>query len=252
MSCRRRVIEILLILVHQAALNPEQGVMVGRGTVLLTISVSVVIIKQYLAVNRERQYGLVDVIRGGRECWLVAMTKKNRVETFLRKNVWEVELSSLPWWKSWLTRVLRVFYVVIRDLLEGQLTLRAMSLVYTTLLAMVPLLAVSFSVLKGFGVHNQIEPLLLNFLRPMGERGVEVTSRIIGFVDSVKAGVLGSVGFALLIYTVISLIQKIEQACNDTWQVNRSRPLSQKFSDYLSVILIGPLLVFSALGITAS
>ena len=161
-------------------------------------------------------------------------------------------MSSLPWWKVLLIRVLRVFYVVIRDLLEGQLTLRAMSLVYTTLLAMVPLLAVSFSVLKGFGVHNQIEPLLLNFLRPLGERGVEVTSRIIGFVDSVKAGILGSIGFALLIYTVISLIQKIERACNDTWHVNRSRPLSQKFSDYLSVILIGPVLVFSALGITAS
>ena len=174
------------------------------------------------------------------------------METVLRKNVWEVELSSLPWWKVWLTRVIRVFYVVIRDLLEGQLTLRAMSLVYTTLLAMVPLLAVSFSVLKGFGVHNQIEPLLLNFLRPMGERGVEMSSRIIGFVDSVRAGVLGSVGFALLIYTVISLIQKIERACNDTWHVSRSRPLSQKFSDYLSVILIGPVLVFSALGITAS
>ncbi|MDH3802623.1 MAG: YihY family inner membrane protein, partial [Deltaproteobacteria bacterium] len=180
------------------------------------------------------------------------MTKMNRVETVFRKNVWEVELSSLPWWKALLIRVLRVFYVVIRDLLEGQLTLRAMSLVYTTLLAMVPLLAVSFSVLKGFGVHNQIEPLLLNFLRPLGERGVEVTSRIIGFVDSVKAGILGSIGFALLIYTVISLIQKIERACNDTWHVNRSRPLSQKFSDYLSVILIGPVLVFSALGITAS
>ncbi|MDH3964209.1 MAG: YihY/virulence factor BrkB family protein [Deltaproteobacteria bacterium] len=180
------------------------------------------------------------------------MTKKNRVETVFRKNVWEVELSSLPWWNVLLIRVLRVFYVVIRDLLEGQLTLRAMSLVYTTLLAMVPLLAVSFSVLKGFGVHNQIEPLLLNFLRPLGERGVEVTSRIIGFVDSVKAGILGSIGFALLIYTVISLIQKIERACNDTWHVNRSRPLSQKFSDYLSVILIGPVLVFSALGITAS
>jgi membrane protein len=180
------------------------------------------------------------------------MINKNRVKTVLRKNVWEVELSSLPRWKVWLTKLLRVLYVLTRDLLEGQLTLKAMSLVYTTLLALVPLLAVSFSVLKGFGVHNQIEPLLLNFLKPMGERGVEVTSRLIGFVDSVKAGVLGSVGFALLLYTVISLIQKIERACNDTWHVNRSRPLSQKFSDYLSVILIGPVLMFSALGITAS
>ena len=180
------------------------------------------------------------------------MMNLKRVQTVLRENVWEVELSSLPWWKGLLIRALRILYVAIRDLLEGQLSLRAMSLVYTTLLAMVPLLAVSFSVLKGFGVHNQIEPLLLNFLKPLGERGVEVTSRIIGFVDSIKAGILGSVGLALLIYTVISLIQKIEDACNDTWHVSRSRPLSQKFSDYLSVILIGPVLVFTALGITAS
>ncbi|MBT8406355.1 MAG: YihY family inner membrane protein, partial [Deltaproteobacteria bacterium] len=180
------------------------------------------------------------------------MIDKNRVEAVLRQRIWEGDLSSLPWWKNWLSKVLRMFYVVIRDLLEGQLTLRAMSLVYTTLLAMVPLLAVSFSVLKGLGVHNQIEPLLLNFLKPMGERGVEMTSRIIGFVDGVKAGVLGTLGLAFLIYTVISLIQKIELACNDTWHVSRSRPLAQKFSDYLSVILIGPVLVFSALGITAS
>jgi membrane protein len=66
--------------------------------------------------------------------------------------------------------------------------LKDKSLVYTTLLALVPLLAVSFSVLKGFGVHNQIEPLLLNFLKPMGERGVEVTSRIIGFVAVMTPG----------------------------------------------------------------
>lgn len=180
------------------------------------------------------------------------MMNIKRVETVLKEKLWQVKLSHLPWWKGLLIRVLRTFYVVVRDLLEGQLTLRAMSLVYTTLLAMVPLLAVSFSVLKGFGVHNQIEPLLLNFLKPLGERGVELTSRIIGFVDSVKAGILGSVGLALLLYTVVSLIQKIEQACNETWHVNRSRPLPQKFSDYLSVILIGPVLVFTALGITAS
>ncbi|MGD8372327.1 MAG: YihY/virulence factor BrkB family protein [Syntrophobacterales bacterium] len=180
---------------------------------------------------------------------MIDLKELNKV--IIRK-LWNVQLDGLPWWKSLLIRMARVVYVVIRDITDGQLTLRAMSLVYTTLLALVPLLAVSFSVLKGFGVHNQIEPLLLNFLKPMGERGVEVTARIIGFVDSIKAGVLGSLGLALLIYTVISLIQKIERACNDTWHISRSRPLAQKFSDYLSVILIGPVLVFTALGITAS
>ncbi len=180
------------------------------------------------------------------------MPYKTKISASLKKLIWDKELSALPWWQAWLTKSVRICYVSVRDVVDGQLTLRAMSLVYTTLLALVPLLAVSFSVLKGFGVHNQIEPLLLNFLSPLGERGVEISSRIIGFVDNVKAGVLGSLGLALLVYTVISLIQKIESAFNYTWRVKRSRPFAQRFSDYLSVILIGPVLIFTALGITAT
>jgi membrane protein len=180
------------------------------------------------------------------------MPYKTKISDALNKRIWDGELSSLPRWKGWLIKALRICYVAVRDVLDGQLTLRAMSLVYTTLLALVPLLAVSFSVLKGFGVHNEIEPLLLNFLSPLGERGVEISTRIIGFVDNVKAGVLGSLGLALLIYTVISLIQKIESAFNYTWRVKRSRPFAQRFSDYLSIILIGPVLIFTALGITAT
>ncbi len=180
------------------------------------------------------------------------MSNKTNISISFKKLIWDRELSALPWWKAWLIKSVRICYVAVRDVVDGQLTLRAMSLVYTTLLALVPLLAVSFSVLKGFGVHNQIEPLLLNFLSPLGERGVEISSRIIGFVDNVKAGVLGSLGLALLIYTVISLIQKIESAFNYTWRVKRSRPLAQRFSDYLSIILVGPVLIFTALGITAT
>lgn len=136
--------------------------------------------------------------------------------------------------------------------MEGMITLRAMGLVYTTILALVPLLAVSFSVLKGFGVHNQIEPLLLNLLLPLGDKGAEITTKIIGFVDNTKAGVLGSLGLALLLYTVISLLQKIEQSFNYTWHVLSLRSIGKRFSDYLTVVMVGPVLVFSALGVTAS
>lgn len=166
--------------------------------------------------------------------------------------VWGVDLRGMSPWRVGLTRALRLVYAVLRDLAQGQLSLQAMSLVYTTLLSLVPLLAVSFSVLKGFGVHNQIEPLLLNVLEPLGEKGVEITAIVIGFVENVKVGVLGSLGLGLLIYTVIALIQKIERVFNHTWRVERPRPFAQRFSDYLSVILIGPVLVFSALGTTAS
>ncbi len=170
----------------------------------------------------------------------------------LRDLVWKADIDALPPLKARGITTLRVIYVVIRDVADGQLTLRAMSLVYTTLLSLVPLLAVSFSVLKAFGVHNQIEPMLLNLLAPLGDKGVEVTTRIIGFVENIKAGLLGSMGLAVLFYTVVSLLQKTERAFNFIWHVTQSRAFAQRFSDYLSVILIGPVLVFSALGITAS
>ena len=166
--------------------------------------------------------------------------------------LWNQRLDRLPRWQARFVWLGRLIYALARDLTQGYLTLQAMSLVYTTLLSLVPLLAVSFSVLKGFGVHNQIEPVLLSALAPLGERGTEITRQIIGFVDNMQVGVLGSVGLALLIYTVIVLIQKIEEAFNYTWRVHRPRSFTQRFSRYLSVLLVGPVLFFSALGLTAS
>ena len=170
----------------------------------------------------------------------------------LNNTLWQSNLESLPKPQAELIKFLRIFQAVIRDLASGLPTLRAMSLVYTTLLSLVPLLAVSFSVLKGFGVHNQIEPMLLHVLEPLGNKGAEITKYIIGFVNNIKVGILGTMGIALLFYTVISLIQKIERAFNYTWKITEYRRVAQRVSDYISVILIGPVLIFTALGITAA
>jgi membrane protein len=94
--------------------------------------------------------------------------------------------------------------------------------------------------------------MLLNMLTPLGEKGAEITHQIIGFVENMKAGVLGSIGLAFLIYTVISLLQKIERSFNYAWHVTEPRTFAQRFSDYLSVIMVGPVLMFSAIGLTAS
>jgi len=166
--------------------------------------------------------------------------------------LWTERLEDLPRWQRRLVWVVRLFNALNRDLTQGYLSLEAMSLVYTTLLSLVPLLAVSFSVLKGFGVHNQLEPWLLEALSPLGEKAPEVAASIIGFVDNMKVGVLGSVGLVLLLYTVVSLIQKIEQVFNHTWRVREGRPFAQRFGQYLSVILVGPVLFFSAVGLSAS
>lgn len=155
----------------------------------------------------------------------------------------------------WLRRLLRggrLGLRVVLDLTDGQLTLHAMSLVYTTLLAIVPLLALSFSVLKGLGVHNQLKTVLLQFLQPMGEKGQAIAERIIDFVENVDVGVLSSVGVVLLLYSAVSLIQKVEAAFSWIWQLRKGRSLLRRFSDYLSVLVVGPVLVFAAFGLSAS
>jgi membrane protein len=171
---------------------------------------------------------------------------------FFKTALWQdIPEQTSALWRMWLN-TLRVVYIMIRELATGELNLRAMSLVFTTLLSLVPLIAVAFSVLKAFGVHNQMEPLLLGLLEPLGERGPEITANIIGFVQNVKVGVLGSVGLGMLFYTIIALVQKIENAFNYVWRVKRARSMARRFADYLSVVMIGPVLVFSALGLAAT
>ncbi len=162
------------------------------------------------------------------------------------------DLAALPRVQAVTVGIVRGLTGIVREAAEGQLTLRAMSLVYTTLLSVVPLLALSFSVLKAFGAHNAVEPLMLGLLEPLGEQGEEITRNVLTFVDNMRVGVLGFVGLLFLVYTVISLVQKIELAFNGIWHVQGMRSLGQRFSNYLSVIMIGPLLVVSALGVSAT
>lgn len=174
----------------------------------------------------------------------------NRHLQRLREHLWD--LDAVARYPRRLVAIARYSFVIVRDLFEGQLSMRAMGLVYTTLLSIVPLLALAFSVLKALGVHNSLEPVLLEFLRPLGARAFEITDSIIAFVEKIQVGVLGSLGVALLFYSAISLIQKVEEAFNFIWRVERPRPLSQRLGEYFAVLTVGPVLVFSALGITAS
>jgi len=155
-----------------------------------------------------------------------------------------------PLWT--LARVLRYPYALIRDVLRGDLTLRAMSLVYTTLLSIVPLMALSFSVLKGLGYHRDLEPVLYSFLEPLGDRAYELTAQVMSFVDNVRGGVLGSIGLIFLLYTTISMIQKVEESFNFVWRVEQPRSFARRFSEYLSVMVVGPALIVAAFGLLAT
>jgi membrane protein len=148
--------------------------------------------------------------------------------------------------------ILRNLWAVLRDIMSGQLTLRAMSLVYTTLLSVVPLIAVSFSVLKGFGVHKELEKYLYGVLEPLGAKGVEITDQVMALVNSVNGSVLGGIGLAFFVYTAISMVQKIEESFNYVWYVTKPRSFATRVVEYSTVLIVGTLAVGIAVRTIAS
>ena len=148
--------------------------------------------------------------------------------------------------------VLRYSYAMLRDFFSGQLTMRAMSLVYTTLLSIVPLLAFSFAILKGFGVFNQLEPYLNTLLAPLGQQGQRITDQILALVENVRGSVLGGVGLAFFLYTAITAVQKVEESLNYVWYVSKPRSFSRRFTEYLIVLLVGPMVMVTAIGMITS
>jgi membrane protein len=182
------------------------------------------------------------------------MIRTGSIYPRVRALIWDTPLDGeapLPLWQTALIEAGRIAWVVGRDLIEGRLNLRAMSLVYTTLLALVPALAIAFAIFRAFGFDSYVQEMLTQFLGPLGDQGSEITRRVMEFVQRVNANVLGTVGFAFLLYTVISMINKIEEAFNNIWHVQAARSFTRQFTEVISMGVLGPIVVLTALGIMA-
>lgn len=176
----------------------------------------------------------------------------DRIQKTIDRIIWGNELSRAGLPGRILAIVLRYLYAMLRDFFSGQLTMRAMSLVYTTLLSVVPLLAFSFALLKGFGKFDEIVPLIVKYFAPPGEEGEQIIQQILAFVDNVRGSVLGGAGLAVFLYTAISIVQKVEESFNYVWYVAKPRSFARRFTEYLIVLLVGPMMMVTAIGILTS
>lgn len=150
--------------------------------------------------------------------------------------------------KGHLFAFLQTAYQIGSSFVEHQGTLRAAALTYTTILSLVPFLAIAFSVLKGLGAQNALEPLLLQ----LAGDSQETISRLISYVNNTNTKSLGAIGVLMLVVTVISLMGQIEEAFNAIWGVQENRPILRRFSDYLSVVVVGPILLLVATSMTST
>ncbi len=147
-------------------------------------------------------------------------------------------------------RVLAYPYAVLRDLAGGQLTLRATGLVYATLLALIPALALTFALLKAFGIHRDLAPLIHEFFRPLGTSSIEITARVLAFADSVRGGLVGTVGFMLLLWTLIGTVKRVEDSFNYVWRVQVPRSYLRRIPEYAALLLAAPMLIVTVVGFT--
>jgi membrane protein len=155
-----------------------------------------------------------------------------------------------PWGAT--LRWLRYPAALTRDWLGGDINVRAMSLAYTTLLSLVPLMVFSFSILKGLGARGDLRFILHEFFRPVGAAATQLTESVMQFVANMRGDLLGTIGLVFLVYTVITTIQKVEASFNFVWRVERPRSFGRRFTEYLSVMILGPILLAVAIGLLGS
>ncbi len=189
----------------------------------------------------------------------------NNIKRFLSRDLWFAEPGEDTGLRAFLQRQLRFVVAVVQGFAADRCMLRASALTYTTLLSIVPLLALMFSVLKGFGIQNTLEPLILKNLAAGAE---DVVGQIIRYIDNTNVARLGivglaaliftvltllsNVGLAALIFTVLTLLSNIEKSFNHIWGVDETRPWLRRFSDYFSVVTIGPIFLLAAISMTSS
>ncbi len=173
----------------------------------------------------------------------------DRSRNFLEHELWEMDASDKPWWRRVLINQGQILALVVRGFISDGCMLRASALTFTTLLSLVPLLALVFSVLKGFGVQNELEPLLLEQL---AVGGGEAVTKIVEYINNTNVARLGTYGLVFLIATVLTLLSNIEESFNSVWGVKETRPMLRRFTDYFSVVTIGPLLVVVAISMTST
>ena len=166
-----------------------------------------------------------------------------KIIQFIERDIWRIRLKHLPAAKALLIEHLRILLAAWRGFENHQCQLRASALTFFSLLSIVPIAAMAFGIAKGFDMQTILEERLLEKF----EGQEEVLAKVFDFAHTLlantKGGVVAGVGVAVLFWTIIKVLGNIESSLNAIWGIKKARSLSQKATDYLSVMLISPILL---------
>ena len=173
-----------------------------------------------------------------------------KIVVFIKRDVWRIRRTDLPPGKSFFLTLLRVLILSIRGFDEDKCQLRASALTFYSLISIVPVAAMAFGIAKGFG----FEKMLKSQLRAKLAGHEEIVDNVVQFshslLESTKGGLLAGIGVIVLFWAVIKVLGQIEESLNDIWGIKEQRPLGRKFGDYLSLMLICPVLIILSSSVT--
>ncbi|MBU1701515.1 MAG: YihY/virulence factor BrkB family protein [Candidatus Eisenbacteria bacterium] len=179
---------------------------------------------------------------------------RRQIRRFLDSYIWDQDLSQKSWFIAFLYRQLRVGVILIKGCVRGRIALRASAMTFTTLLTLVPLLILTFSIIRalgGFGdLEIRLEGFILDNIAPGSQQ--QVQSWMLDFFRSVRAGTYNGISLMILLGGGLGLLGTVEGAFNDVWGIHRGRNLFHRFSTYTTIIFFGPLLIGLSLSMTAS
>lgn len=167
----------------------------------------------------------------------------NQLAKFFKVDIWKAKKEEYGIIKFHGISLLKKLILAIEFTTERRITTAASALTYSTLLAIVPILAVVFAIARGFGYNKYIEQWFKDSLSSQPQ----AAEAIVGFVNSylihTQSGIFLGIGLVFMLFTVIMLISNIEQTFNVIWQVKKPRSLFRTITDYTSMFLLVPIVI---------
>lgn len=167
---------------------------------------------------------------------------------FVEVDIWRIKLDTIPKRKGFIYKQIRVLVLAIKGFARDEVGVKSSALTYFTLLSIVPVVALAFGISKGLGFD--IKESILTILAGQ-EQAITLTFEYAEkMLDNAKGGVVAGVGLIVLLYTVLNLLNNVEEAFNKIWEIKKQRSLQRKISEYTAILLISPILVFFSSSLT--
>lgn len=173
------------------------------------------------------------------------MAKYNikKTKKFFTHHVWHVRSDKFPWWQRWFVKLVRIIILGVRGYTQKNLVLRASALTMFSLLSIVPVVAMIFGIAQGFGLEEYLTKELKSAFATQPDVLNNLLTYSHNMLSNTKGGLIAGLGSVILLWSVVQVLGNIEDAFNSIWFVKKGRSWTRKFTDYLSIMLVAPILI---------